>query len=321
MRRLIMLLLAFSLALVPATLRAQPAPTEITLGILAPSAAEWPLFVAESQGFFKSEGLKVTLVRGGSPPNVINAIATNAVNIAENGTDSIIAAIGRGLPLKLVAPFFTTNPYTLVTVPSVKTWEQLKGKSVILGTKQDVTAIALENMAAAHKMTLNDFSIIVGGNTPARFAALEGGNVQGAMLTQPYDLIAESKGANNLGTASDVIKDWNFTAFVVNPSWANANRPTVVRFLRAIRKAIQYGYTHKTETVAALVDVTHADAAITAKAYDIDWTKWKAFDRNLKLSQKAVENVASYQVKFGAIKTMPAFSDLYDPSFAAEAVK
>lgn len=319
--RPLMVLLASLLFVAPVALQAQPAQTEVTLGILAPSAAEWPLFVAESQGFFKAEGLKVTMIRGGSPPNVINAIATNSVNIAENGTDSIVAAIGRGLPLKLVAPFFTTNPYSLVTVPSVKSWEDLKGKSVILGTKQDVTAIALENMAAAHKMSLNDFSIVVGGNTPARFAALESGNVQGAMLTQPYDLLAEAKGAHILGTASDVIKEWNFTAFVVNPSWANQNKPTVVKFLRAIRKAIQYGYTHKNETVAALVEVTHADPAITAKSYDIDWTKWHAFDPNLKLSQKAVESVAAYQVKFGAIKSIPPWSQLYDGSFAAEAIK
>jgi NitT/TauT family transport system substrate-binding protein len=181
-----------------------------------------------------------------------------------------------------------------------------------------VTAIALENMAAAHHLSLNDFSIVVGGNTPARYAALQSGNVQGAMLAQPYDIIAASKGMNVLGSAYDTIKDWNFTAFIVNPSWANTNHATVVKFLRAMRKAIQYDYAHKAEAVADLVAVTHTDSETAGKAYDLDFTKWHAFDPNQRLSPSALENVGRYQVRFGAIKSVPAFSALADTTFIAD---
>jgi NitT/TauT family transport system substrate-binding protein len=165
---------------------------------------------------------------------------------------------------------------------------------------------------------MDDFSIVIGGNSTARYAALQSGNVQAAMLTQPYDLIAQSKGDRLLGSAHDAIKDWTFTCLVVNPSWSSANHATVAKFLRAIRKAIQYGYTHKNEAVADLVSATHTDPAIAAKAYDIDFTQWHAFDPSLKLSESAIENVGRYQMKFGAIKTMPSFSQLYDASYLAD---
>ena len=305
----------------PRPAAAQTSLTEVTFGILTPTAAEWPLYLAEAQGFYKDEGISLTIVQGSTPPNVINQVATNAVNMADNGCDSEIAAIVHGLPIKIIAPMFTVNPYSLVVVPSVKTWADLKGKSVMLGTKQDVTAIALSSLAAAHNLKLDDFSIVIGGNSTARYAGLASGNVQGAMLAQPFDLLAESKGDVILATASDTIKDWVFTCVVANNDWAAKNRPLALKFLRALRKGIQYGFAHKDAAVAALVAQTHIDPAIAARAWDIDFAKWKAFDPTLKLSTSAIQTVGKYQVGFGIIPALPPMRDLYDPSFAAEALR
>jgi len=294
---------------------------EVTFGILTPTASEWPVYLAEAQGFYKAEGISVTIIEGNSPPNVINMVATNGANMADNGCDSEIAAVSHNLPIKIIAPMFGVNPYSLVVLPGIKTWADLKGKSVMLGTKQDVTAIALGSLAAPHNLKLDDFQIVIGGNSTARYAGLASGNVQGAMLAQPFDLLAESKGDTILATASDTIKDWSFTCVITNNDWAAKNRPLVVKVLRAIRKAIQYGYAHKDAAVAALVAKAKIDPAIAAKAYDIDFGKWKAFDPSLKLSMTGIQTVGKYQVQFGVIPAMPPISDLYDPSFAAEATK
>ncbi len=321
-RALALVLLAAMVSfVVPGPAGAQTAPAEITFGILTPTSAEWPLFIAEAQGFYKEEGISVTIVQGSSPPNVINMVSTNGANMVDNGCDSEFVAIAHGLPIKIVSSMFNVNPYSLVVGPGIKSWTDLKGKSVMLGTKQDVTAIALNSMASAHNLKLDDFQIVIGGNSTARFAGLQSGNVQGAMLAQPFDLIAESKGDMILGTASDTIKDWAFTCVAVNNDWAAKNRPLVVKFLRAMHKGIQYGYTHKDAAVAALVAQTHADPAIAARAWDIDFGKWKAFDPNLKLSPTGVATIGKYQVGFGIIPALPPMKDLYDPSFAAEALK
>lgn len=310
-----------ALALAPNAAMAQPAPVEVLYGELNPTAGEWPVYLAESQGFFKDEGIKFTVINGGSAPNVVNQLATGATNLANNGCDSEIAAIGRGLPFKIVASSFNVNPYSLVVLPSIKTWADLKGKNVILGTKQDVTAIALEQMAAAHNLKMDDFSIVIGGSSPARYAALSSGNVQGALLTQPFDLLAESKGMNVLGSAADTIKEWTFTCIGANNAWAAKNRPLVVKFLRAVRKGVQYGYAHKDAAVKTLVDFIHVDPVIAAKAYDLDFTKWHAFDPNMKTSIPTLQAVAKYQINFGVLREMPKIDDMIDPSYAAEAAR
>jgi NitT/TauT family transport system substrate-binding protein len=320
-RRLLAAIALLVLALAPAGGRAQGAPIEVNYGLLAPSASEWPVYLAEHEGFFRREGLQVTIVSAGSPPNVVNQLASNAVNVADNGTDSYNAAIARGLPIKMIAPLFKVNPYALVVTPGIKSWGDLKGKAIVVGTKQDVTAMTLGAMLAKHGMKLGDVTMVVGGNSSARFAALESGHVEGAMLSQPFDILAESKGMHLLASSYDVLPEWAFTAMAVNENWAVANRATVVKVLRAMRQAIAFGYAHRDAAIADLVAWTHVDRAVAERAYDTDFVRWHAYDPNLQLSQSGLRTVAQAQVQFGALAAAPSWNAVYDPTFVAEALR
>jgi len=305
----------------PAIVRAQQSLTEIVWGVLGMSATEWPEYIGTAKGFFAEQGIKLTTIAAGSPPAVIQSLATGAMNLASDGSDSVMAAIGRGLGIKIVGPGFIPNPYQLLVTPQIKTWADLKGKAIMLGTKQDVTALALARLAAQQKMTIDDFSIIVGGNSGARFSALMSGNVGGAMLAQPFDFEAVDKGMRVLGSAWDVLHDWQFTTITANTAWAEKNRDLVVRFLRAYRKSVQFGYANRSESIAALASATKFDPSITTRSYDLVWSKLRAFDPNLKVSPSALDAVAKSQLDFGAITALPKIADVYDASFASEAVK
>lgn len=294
---------------------------EVTWGTLSPQAAEWPTYIAQSQGFFRDEGLHVSVIYTGSPVNAINALATNGTNMGDNGTDNLIAAISHNLPVKTIGGIFAPMPYSLVTVPAIKSWADLKGKTVILATKQDVTAVVFSRMAAAHGMTMDDFSIASGGTSNIRYAALASGNVQASLLTQPFDLVAVNAGMKVLATAHDAMRDWTFSSIAVNTTWAEANRPAVVKVLRAFRKAIQWGYAHKDAAVALLVAESHIDPAIAKQAYDIDFTKWHAFDDRFRFSETSLRYIERLQATIGAVTSPPSLSQVYDPSYAAEALR
>jgi NitT/TauT family transport system substrate-binding protein len=299
--------------------RAQTKPVDVSYGILNYTAAEWPLMLAQSQGFFAKEGINISVVSAGSPPNVINALATNGVNVAEDGTDSYIAAVAHHLPLKMVAPVFAVDPYSLMVAPSITSIAQLKGKTIMLGTKEDVTAITFGALIAPLHLSLSDFSVVVAGSTPARYAALESGNAQGSMLLQPFDLLAQAQGYHALGTGQQVLKDWVFTTIAVNDGWAADHRDAIVAILRALREAIQFGATHKAEAIATLISYTHATPDIAAKTYDLDFNTWKAFRSDLNVTPEQLATIARYQIQFGVLTAAPAFADMYDGSYAAAA--
>jgi NitT/TauT family transport system substrate-binding protein len=308
--------LAASGALAPA--RAQ-ALTAVSYGILNYTGAEWPLILAQDEGFFKKAGITVSVVSLSTPPNVINALASGAVNVGEDGTDSIIAAVSRNLPIKIVAPIFAADPYSLVVAPSITSIEQLKGKTIMLGTKQDVTAITLAAMLKPYRLTLDDFSIVVAGSTPARYQALLSGNAQGSMLLQPFDLLAESQGYHILGNSGhDTLKNWLFTTLAVNTAWASANKPAVVAMIKALREGVQYGATHKAEAIKSLIAYTKTTPEIAEKTYNLYFGQWKVFD-DPAVTATQLDDIAKAQIAFGVITKAPTFAELYDGSYAAAA--
>src|SRR5208283_4205191 len=108
--------------------------------------------------------------------------------------------------------------------------------------------------------------------------------VQCAMLLQPFDLLAQAKGMNVLGTAADTLKNWAFTCLVANTNWLAKNGPLTVKFLRAVRRGIEYGYAHQDVAVKVLVQSAHVDPDIATKAYQLDFVKWRAWDPKFKLT-------------------------------------
>lgn len=296
--------------------------TPLTFAVIGASSSEWPLYIAQQRGFFTSEGLNVQVLLGNTPPNTVNLFASGEANIVNIGTDSCIAAVTHQIPLRLIATMFVPMPYRLMTSPSITSWAQLRGKTVILATKADVTAIFMYKAAQAQRLDMNrDFSIVLGGTTPIRYAALTSGNVQGAILAQPYDLLAEAQGMHPLAQAADVVKRWLFAGLGVNPQWAAAHRTEVVKFLRALRRATEYGYTHPSDAIAIIENVTHVDPAIAQKAYALDFTQWHAFSRTMEIDPKGVQAVMDAMVQMGTIPGSLPVTEMLDPSYAVEAAR
>jgi putative hydroxymethylpyrimidine transport system substrate-binding protein len=294
--------------------------TEIVFGTLGPSSSNWSLYLAEQQGYLRQEGLRITYVITGNPVNTLNQVATGGLNIASDGTDTVIAGVVHKLPVKAVSTFMVGNPYALVVAPSIASWNDLRGKTVSVGTKEDVTGMLLDAMARAHKYDMNkDFNLVVIGNTGARYQALTTGNVQAAFLGQPFDFLAESKGMHVLGRAPDYFKDWMYTSVVVNTNWAATHRAEVVKFIRALRKGTVYGYEHPQDAVAALIAATKVDPDAAQKAYALDFGQLKVFSRTGIVPEKGVRAVMDAMLHIGSIAAAPPVSDVVDNSFALEA--
>src|SRR5271157_2324993 len=81
-----------------------PSPIDVNFGLNAPGAANWIYYIADREGFFRAEGLRVSTITSGTPTNTINLLATGDVGIALNGSDVLIEAIVHHLPIKIVAP-------------------------------------------------------------------------------------------------------------------------------------------------------------------------------------------------------------------------
>ena len=119
--------------------------------------------------------------------------------------------------------------------PSIKTWNDLRGKVVLVTNKEDITAITLRKLAQAQKLDwLKDFNILNSGTSQLRTVALVSGNAQGAMLTQPFDVYANAKACTS-SRAARTSSRLDLERHRREPTWAAAHRPELVRFLRVFR--------------------------------------------------------------------------------------
>ena len=72
--------------------------------------------------------------------------------------------------------------------------EDIKGKLVSVGGAKDITRIFVERMLEPNGVKPGEFDMTFAGATSARFAALQAGAVDAAILTPPFNFHAQTAG-------------------------------------------------------------------------------------------------------------------------------
>jgi NitT/TauT family transport system substrate-binding protein len=153
----------------------------------------------------------------------------------------------------MIAGLLNTMPFQFVVAKNIKRPEQLKGKAVAVsrfGSGSDfATRYALKRYGLVPE---KDVAILEIGSQPARFAALEKGNVQGVMVQVPFTLMAKKLGFNILADLRMLGLEYQHTALTTTRA-SIKSRPDVVRnVIKAYVEGIHYYKTHRREALAAL---------------------------------------------------------------------
>ena len=82
-----------------------------------------------------------------------------------------------------------------------------------------------------------DYKLLNVGGTASSFAALSAGQIAAAMQAVPNAFQAQEAGFNVIGRIADIFPNYLLSAYSVRRSWAEKNRPQVVRFLKAVLQA------------------------------------------------------------------------------------
>ncbi len=243
----------------------------ITLGLLSPAAFYWPNYVAEQEGFFKQRGLEIKTVLLGTPSTAIQALVGGSVDIAQAAADAFIYAISHGAAVRIIGQEIGNPAFSVVAQPKYTSWAQLKGASIAVSRPNDGAAIVFQLMAQVNGLKSGDYTWVSVGTTPNRFAVLNSGRVDAAILTQPVDFEAIAQGFHLLGRSDQVLPHYSFMMIGAQTVWAAAHRKAVVQYLTALSRAVDWLYAPANEeaAVAMLAERTHVATQFVAKTYDI----------------------------------------------------
>lgn len=208
-------------------------------------------FVALERGFYKKYGLDAELIFIPSTPTSVSSLIAGDIKVANASGNAIASAAVGGVSLVTVACYINTLPYELVVQESVRSAEDLKGKSIGIsrvGSASDMAAHVL--IKGLGLEPIKDVPIIQVGGAPERAAAFRTGRIVG--FPSPPGIINLAKGMPHkiLISTADLQKRFEFPYICANTtkSYLNSHRDAVKKVVMALTEAAYFFKTRKEET-------------------------------------------------------------------------
>ncbi len=283
-----------------------------------------PFFIAQKKGFHAREGIAVDLVSIGRSDIQLQALVAGELHFANINADNIIIWNERtGGNLKVAAGSSNAAPYLLIGAKHIKRIDELKGQRIgVNSLSGGATSILVAYLLSKGLVHPRDFSMsVLAGGTPARLSALESGAVAGAVLVLPFSDIAVDKGFTKLGDTTEVISSYQFNNVNINPAWAEKNRPSVVKFLKAHIQALRWLHDNPVEGAEFLTKEFGLAAVYVRRGMDY-YTKNKVYPYNGDVTLAGLKVNIDVQVQDGIIKgAAPAPEKYIDLTYLRQAQK
>ncbi|MDF2114356.1 ABC transporter substrate-binding protein [Roseiarcaceae bacterium H3SJ34-1] len=310
------LALAAMLSAIVATAVPALAQDKIVIGdVGSGSSTHWPLYIAIEKGWAAEAKVSFETISIPSSAAVMQQLAAGAVNVGTTGLADALRGADKGAPARVLRIEIGPSPYEVLSAPTVKTWADLRGKTVMIGGVKDITRIYFEDMAKANGLKPGEYDYIYAGATAARFAALASGSIAATILAPPFNFKALGAGYNSLGTSATYTKDVPFTGYTVNVNWAQKNKSAIRKMMDLYARGIDWFYDskNKDEAVAILVKSIKTDPKDTADTYDF-FVKLKVFDRDGDVEKSGIEHLIKILKDQGEIEGSTDISRFYDAS-------
>jgi len=207
-------------------------------------------YVANEKGFYRKNGLDVELVFIPTTTTSVASLIAGDIKVANASGGGTASAVVGGASLAIVGCYINTLPYELVVQESVKSAEELKGKSIGIsrvGSASDTAAHALIKGLGLEPN--KDVPILQVGGAPERAAAFRTGRIVG--FPSPPGMIQLAKGMPHrvLISTADFSKRFDFPYICANTTKAYlaSHRETVKRTLMALIESAHFFKTRKEE--------------------------------------------------------------------------
>lgn len=224
------------------------APEHGTIDLISfPGTGNLPIFAGTEQGLFARHSVGVALETTPSSMYQAKNLVAGKFRMACTAMDNVIAyqegagevALDREPDLFIIASA-TQIEVSFVTAPDVRSFEDVKGKSLALDALTTGFAFALYRMLDDAGLTPDEYEMVSVGSTPNRWEAVQKGEHAGTLLIEPFTGAARAAGYNVLGSTLTTFEHYPGQVFTASRAWAAANRPAVVGFLRGWLDALDW---------------------------------------------------------------------------------
>jgi len=294
----------------------------ITFGDLSPNSTLTPFYVAVDQGFFKKQGLNVTVQKfSGGGATSVAALATGSVQVASGGPTNFIGDLAKKVISGRLFGMTVDAGYDLVTAKGITSISQLKGKNIGVSGVNSSDYMFLAATLARYGITTSDVTFVTAGTTAERLIALSSGKID-AIADQAAFRPSELAVGNVLLKIEDNPVQLPTVAFYAADSFIKSNPGALKKWIVAMGQAV--AWTKQPANEAAVVKDCESGSGSTASQCQqtIAWAKsqssvdpytWSStFGLNTKSLQAAIQAVG---LVIPAAKSL-TLADVADTTFA-----
>lgn len=303
--------LASSTLSLPRAVFAQSA-QPLTVGVLPPADISGEPYYAEAQGFFRGQGLDVSIQPLANGSATIAAVAGGTLDIAYSNMLSLAIAHGRGIGMLILAPANlhvreapTTGILAVNRSSAIFSAKDLAGKLVAvegLNNVADISARSWIDKNGGDSQTVK-FVELAGATMPAAILA---NRVDAAVMNAIYDTTFGKRDdplRRLCSSTFDAISThWAPSVWFTSPQWIAQHPATALAFVRAMRTTADWA--NKNQNASAEVLAKYTKQSVS----DIQSTRRVTYGGAMtpELIQPGIDAAAHY----GLIKTSFPASDM-----------
>jgi ABC-type nitrate/sulfonate/bicarbonate transport system substrate-binding protein len=218
----------------------QKAPRTIRLNVFRTDAAN---VAARVNGYFGAEGLEVNITPTPNSTEQMRGLSQGKFDLVSTAFDNVLAWSGReGAEIIAIAQISDKTVLPVFVRPEIKDWSDLKGKKLAADAVDTAFALVLRRILLAHGLDLSkgDYELVALGATGARLNSMIKGETYAGILNPPFDAKALAAGMRRIGDSKEVLPDYPNTVLGTSRDWAQKNRDTLISYLRAWLKGMNW---------------------------------------------------------------------------------
>lgn len=301
---------------------------KVTLNEVAHSIFYAPMYVAIEEGYFKEEGIDLTLVTGFGADKTVTAVLAGEADIGFMGSESTIYTKNGGAEDYLInfAQLTQRAGNFLVAREPIEhfEWDMLKGKKVLGGRAGGMPEMVFEYILKQNGIDpQTDLNINQGIDFGSTAAAFSEGSGDFTVEFEPSATALEMEGKGyvvaSLGTDSGYVP---YTAYSAKKSYLDKHPEIIQSFTNALQKGMDFVQIHTPEEIASVIAPQFPETdlktitAIVNRYYTQD--TWKA---DLIFEKESFELLQDILESAGELDSRAPYEKLVTTEFAKKAME
>ena len=284
----------------------------ISIGNLSGQFMTFPL--AHKRGFLKEEGIDSEIIRvtGGATGAALSS------GDLDYGTGMTLGGAISGLPVKVVACFVPAPVLAMVARPEIKSFQELRGKTIGVSTFAGGSIFAARLMGKHFGLDPDkDMKFVAVGAVESRFIRLTQGLLDAAVLAPPLDAEAKKLGFNILVRAEDILI-FPETGLVAGIKKIQEKPDQIKRVIKAGIKANRYIRGNRDGTTQFIMDWLKVKKDVAMATYD---GVVKVYNEEPDVCEKGLRVTIEERKQTLKITREVPFNEVADLSLVREALR